>query len=104
MNTAEKISLSPVSYTHLDVYKRQTGETPNIFYYPAIAGLKEWAQNGVLLDLTDSLNEDEEWKNTFLDGALDTYDLSAYGVDGIYALPNELNVDALSLIHIFLTV
>lgn len=70
-----------------------TGETPNIFYYPAIAGLKEWAQNGVLLDLTDSLNEDEEWKNTFLDGALDTYDLSAYGVDGIYALPNELNVD-----------
>ena len=72
-----------------------TGETPNIFYYPAIAGLKEWAQNGVLLDLTDSLNEDEEWKNTFLDGALDTYDLSAYGVDGIYALPNELNVDAI---------
>ena len=47
-----------------------TGETPNIFYYPAIAGLKEWAQNGVLLDLTDSLNEDEEWKNTFLDGAV----------------------------------
>lgn len=72
-----------------------TGETPNIFYYPAIAGLKEWAQNGVLLDLTDSLNEDEEWKNTFLDGALDTYDLSAYGVDGTYALPNELNVDAI---------
>lgn len=47
------------------------------------------------MDLTDSLNEDEEWKNTFLDGALDTYDLSAYGVDGIYALPNELNVDAI---------
>lgn len=71
-----------------------TGETPNIFYYPAIAGLTEWAKNGVLLDLTDSLNEDEEWKNTFLEGALDTYDLSAYGADGIYALPNELNVDA----------
>ena len=72
-----------------------TGETPNIFYYPAIAGLKEWAQNGVLLDLTESLNADEDWKNTFLDGALDTYDLSAYGADGIYALPNELNVDAI---------
>ena len=61
----------------------------------AIAGLKEWAQNGVLLDLTESLNEDEDWKNTFLEGALDTYDLSAYGADGIYALPNELNVDAI---------
>lgn len=72
-----------------------TGETPSIFYYPAIAGLTEWAQNGVLLDLTDALSEDEEWKNTFLDGALDTYDLSAYGAEGIYALPNELNVDAI---------
>ena len=72
-----------------------TGETPSIFYYPAIAGLAEWAQNGVLLDLTDALNADEAWKNTFLDGALATYDLSAYGVDGIYALPNELNVDAI---------
>lgn len=72
-----------------------TGETPSIFYYPAIAGLTEWAQNGVLLDLTAALNEDEEWKNTFLDGALDTYDLSAYGAEGIYALPNELNVDAI---------
>lgn len=71
-----------------------TGETPNIFYYPAIAGLTEWAQNGVLLDLKDALGEDEEWKNTFLEGALDTYDLSAYGAEGIYALPNELNVDA----------
>lgn len=26
---------------------------------------------------------------------MDTYDLSAYGADGIYALPNELNVDAI---------
>ena len=72
-----------------------TGETPSIFYYPAIAGLTEWAQNGVLLDLTDSLDADQEWKDSFLDGALDTYDLSAYGADGIYALPNELNVDAI---------
>lgn len=72
-----------------------TGETPSIFYYPAIAGLTEWAQNGVLLDLTDSLDADQEWKDSFLDGALETYDLSAYGADGIYALPNELNVDAI---------
>lgn len=72
-----------------------TGETPSIFYYPAIAGLTEWAKNGILLDLTDALAEDPEWAATFLDGALDTYKLDAYGVDGIYALPNELNVDAI---------
>lgn len=72
-----------------------TGETPSIFYYPAIAGLTEWAKNGVLLDLTDALAADPEWEATFLDGALDTYKLDAYGVEGIYALPNELNVDAI---------
>lgn len=72
-----------------------TGETPSIFYYPAIAGLKEWAQSGVLLDLTDALEEDPEWRDSFLDGALDTYRLDDYGVEGIYALPNELNVDAI---------
>ena len=71
-----------------------TGETPSIFYYPAIAGLTEWAKNGVLLDLTESLDADPDWKATFLDGALDTYRLDKYGVEGIYALPNELNVDA----------
>lgn len=70
-----------------------TGETPNIFYYPAIAGLTEWAQSGVLLDLTEALEADTKWKDTFLDGALDTYRLDGYGVEGIYALPNELNVD-----------
>ncbi len=71
-----------------------TGSTPSIFYYPAIAGLTEWAKNGVLLDLTPALDADPEWKATFLDGALDTYRLDDYGVEGIYALPNELNVDA----------
>ena len=72
-----------------------TGETPSIFYYPAIAGLTEWAKNGVLLDLTDVLAADPDWANTFLDGALDTYRLDNYGAKGIYALPNELNVDAI---------
>ncbi|MDD3172714.1 MAG: extracellular solute-binding protein [Herbinix sp.] len=70
-----------------------TGETPSIFYYPAIAGLKEWAKNGVIMDLTDALASDPEWADSFLDGALDTYKLDAYGVNGIYALPNEINVD-----------
>jgi raffinose/stachyose/melibiose transport system substrate-binding protein len=72
-----------------------TGETPSIFYYPGIASLKEWAQSGVILDLTDALEEDPEWRDSFLDGALDTYRLDDYGVKGIYALPNELNVDAI---------
>lgn len=71
-----------------------TGETPSIFYTPGIASLSEYAKNGVIMDLTAAFDSDSQWKNSFLDGALDTYKLDAYGVKGIYGIPNELNVDA----------
>lgn len=70
-----------------------TGETPDIFYYPGIAGLSEWAQNGVIMNVEPLFEEDEEWSSRFVDGALETYRLDSYGVPGIYAIPNELNVD-----------
>lgn len=70
-----------------------TGKTPSIFYYPAIAGLTQWAKNGVIMDLTDVLQADPEWTAGFTDGAIDTYKLDQYGVPGIYALNNETNVD-----------
>lgn len=70
-----------------------TGETPDIFYYPGIAGLSEWAQNGVIMNVEPLFEEDEEWSARFVDGALETYRLDSYGVPGIYAIPNELNVD-----------
>lgn len=72
-----------------------TGETPGIFYYPAIAGLTVWAKNGVLLDLSKAFAEDPEWADSFLEGSLETYRLDEYGAPGIYGIPNELNVDAL---------
>ena len=70
-----------------------TGETPDIFYYPGIAGLSEWAENGVIMNVEPLFEEDEEWSSRFVDGALETYRLDSYGVPGIYAIPNELNVD-----------
>jgi raffinose/stachyose/melibiose transport system substrate-binding protein len=70
-----------------------TGKTPNIFYYPAIAGLTSWAKNGVIMDLTDTIKSDPEWTKGFIEGSLDTYRLDKYGVPGIYALNNEMNVD-----------
>ena len=70
-----------------------TGETPSIFYYPAIAGLSEWAKNGVIMDLTEILDADPEWTKGFIDGSLEAYRLDKYGVPGIYALNNEMNVD-----------
>lgn len=70
-----------------------TGDTASIFYYPGIAGLVDWAKNGVILNVENLFNEDTEWANRFIDGALETYRLDSYGVKGIYAIPNELNVD-----------
>ncbi|WP_130858916.1 ABC transporter substrate-binding protein [Gracilibacillus phocaeensis] len=72
-----------------------TGDTPSVFYYPGIAGLKEWAENDVILNVEDILANDEEWSSRFIDGALETYRLDDYGVEGIYGIPNELNVDAI---------
>ena len=70
-----------------------TGETPDIFYYPGIAGLSEWAKNGVIMNVEPLFKDDEEWSSRFVKGALETYRLDSYGVPGIYAIPNELNVD-----------
>ncbi len=70
-----------------------TGETPSIFYYPGIAGLTEWAKNGVILNVEPLFESDPEWAARFVDGALETYRLDSYGAEGVYAIPNELNVD-----------
>lgn len=63
-----------------------TGDIPNIFYLPGIASLVKYAENGLIMDVS-ALFEDEEWYGGFLDGAFDMFDFSAYGVDGIYAVP-----------------
>ena len=72
-----------------------TGAIPSVFYTPGIASLSQYAKNGVIMDLTKALDDDPKWKASFQDGALDTYKLDAYGVKGIYGIPNELNVDAM---------
>lgn len=59
---------------------------PEIFvvYTGNAWGEMDMAQNGKMLDLTEYLDADTEWKDGFIAGALDNY---KYGLDGVYAAP-----------------
>lgn len=63
-----------------------TGNLPNMWMQYGSASLVEYAKNGLLMDLSFML-EDEEFCSGLPDPTLSTFDLSGYGVDGIYAIP-----------------
>lgn len=63
-----------------------TGNLPNMWMQYGAASLVEYAKNGLAMDLS-SLLEDTEFTSGLADPTLSSYDLSGYGVDGIYALP-----------------
>lgn len=65
-----------------------TGETPGFFYYPSVAGLADWAKNGVLMDITP-LMEDKSWSDGFISNAFEVWNLEKFGVKGHYAIPVE---------------
>ena len=63
-----------------------TGNLPNMWMQYGSASLVEYAKNGLLMDLSFML-EDEKFCSGLTDPTLSTFDLSGYGVDGIYAIP-----------------
>ena len=63
-----------------------TGDIPNIFYLPGIASLVKYAQNGLIMDVSE-LFQDKEWYDGFVDGAFDMFNFEPYGVKGVYAIP-----------------
>jgi raffinose/stachyose/melibiose transport system substrate-binding protein len=71
-----------------------TGNTPNFFYYPGVAGLVGYAKNGVIMDISPML-EDKKWADGFIDGALNTWDLEKFGVKGLYGIPNGFNPEVI---------
>jgi ABC-type glycerol-3-phosphate transport system substrate-binding protein len=64
-----------------------SGNTADIIQWAGVSILKEYAQNGVFLDLTDQINKDPDIKNNVEPSMLSLADLSGIGVPGIYALP-----------------
>ena len=71
-----------------------TGETPHIFYWPGVAGITDWAKNGVLMDVTP-LMEDKEWFDGFISGAFEIWNLEQYGVAGHYGVPIGFNPEVM---------
>lgn len=71
-----------------------TGDTPSIFYWPGVAGITEWAQNGVLMDVTP-LMEDKEWFDGFISGSFEIWNLEKYGVQGHYGIPIGFNPEVM---------
>ncbi len=66
-----------------------TGDLPNVFYIAQIASLPEYAKNGMLMDVTEIM-EDKEWFDGFIDGIFETFNFEAYGVKGYYAVPHSV--------------
>lgn len=71
-----------------------TGQTPSIFYWPGVAGIVEWAENGVLMDVTPLL-EDKEWSDGFISGAFEIWNMEKYGVPGHYGIPIGFNPEVM---------
>lgn len=71
-----------------------TGNLPNMWMQYGAASLVEYAKNGLAMDLS-SLKEDTEFTAGLADPTLSSYDLSTYGVDGIYAFPFAMQTEVM---------
>lgn len=67
-----------------------TGATPGFFYYPSVAGLAQWAKNGVIMDITP-LMEDKPWADGFISNSFEIWNLEKFGTKGHYAIPVAFN-------------
>jgi len=71
-----------------------TGTPPSIFWFPAIAGLLDWAKAGVLMDITPML-ADKAWSSGFIPGTTELWSLDKYGVKGRYAVPFQMSPEVI---------
>lgn len=69
-----------------------TGDMPNVFYVPTVMGCLEYAKSGIILDVSEML-EDEEWAGGFNEGVFDAFDYSSFGIEGTYAVPFSLGIE-----------
>ena len=66
----------------------------DIIQWPGISIMKEYADTGVFLDLTDLIAETPDIKDNVDSTLLDMMELSSVGTEGTYALPinNQMEV------------
>lgn len=71
-----------------------TGDVPNVFYNPGIMNAVEYAKNGIVMEISP-LFEDKEWYDGFIDGVFETYNFTAFGAEGYYAVPHSIGVEGI---------
>lgn len=71
-----------------------SGNVADIIQWPGISIMKEYADTGVFLDLTDLINETPDIKDNVDSTLLSMMELSSVGTEGTYALPinNQMEV------------
>lgn len=71
-----------------------SGNVADIIQWPGISIMKEYADTGVFLDLTDLIAETPDIKDNVDPTLLDMMELSSVGTEGTYALPinNQMEV------------
>lgn len=71
-----------------------SGNVADIIQWPGISIMKEYADTGVFLDLTDLINETPDIKDNVDPTLLSMMELSPVGTEGTYALPitNQMEV------------
>jgi ABC-type glycerol-3-phosphate transport system substrate-binding protein len=77
------------AFTQQFVTDIASGNVADILQWPGISIMKEYAQSGVFLDLTDLINNSPDIKKNVNPTLLNMMDLGAIGVPGIYALPHS---------------
>lgn len=70
-----------------------TGDVPNIFYLTGLMGGVEWAKNGVIMDISE-LMQDESWYEGFTPSAFEPWNFGSFGTEGYYGVPFSVGVEA----------
>ena len=79
------------SYTNKLATDIAAGTPPNIFNYPGIANIVGYARNKVVLNFAPYLAADTKWRDGFAPGRVEMFDLTSYGVPGVYSIPFAVN-------------
>lgn len=67
--------------------RRASGNLPNIYRVQGVANLGEYIDNDLLMNMDPIFEENQEWSEGFVQGAIDYYDVPDY--EGTYAVPME---------------
>ena len=79
------------SYTNKLTTDIAAGTLPNIFNYPGIANIVGYAKNKVILNFAPYLSADTKWRDGFAPGRVEMFDLTSYGMPGVYSIPFAVN-------------